>query len=113
MEGPFYGQRKPKRQNGCKLLHVSDLPLLGAATIEEARSLLYYFREAGYGPLVVGGISMGGLHAAMVATLSPFPVGTASLVGPPSAVPTGKGDNVATIAACNPPILIPPTTRGP
>lgn len=87
MEGPFYGQRKPKRQNGCKLLHVSDLPLLGAATIEEARSLLYYFMEAGYGPLVVGGISMGGLHAAMVAALTPFPVGTASLVGPPSAVP--------------------------
>ena len=87
MEGPFYGQRKPKRQNGCKLLHVSDLPLLGAATIEEARSLLYYVMEAGYGPLVVGGISMGGLHAAMVAALTPFPVGTASLVGPPSAVP--------------------------
>ena len=81
MEGPFYGQRKPK------LLHVSDLPLLGATTIEEARSLLYYFMEAGYGPLVVGGISMGGLHAAMVAALTPFPVGTASLVGPPSAVP--------------------------
>ena len=30
---------------------------------------------------------MGGLHAAMVAALTPFPVGTASLVGPPSAVP--------------------------
>ena len=39
------------------------------------------------GPLVVGGVSMGGLHAAMVAALTPFPVGTASLVGPPSAVP--------------------------
>ena len=49
--------------------------------------LLYYFWKAGYGPLVVGGISMGGLHAAMVAALTPFPVGTASLVGPPSAVP--------------------------
>ena len=87
MVGPFYGQRKPKRQHGCKLLHVSDLPLLGEATIEEARSLLYYFWKAGYGPRVVGGISMGGLHAAMVAALTPFPVGTASLVGPPSAVP--------------------------
>ena len=30
---------------------------------------------------------MGGLHAAMVAALTPFPVGTASLVGPPSAIP--------------------------
>ena len=55
MEGPFYGLRKPKKQNGCKLRHVSDLPLLGAATIEEvglfgcgepqSRSLLYYLRE--------------------------------------------------------------------
>ena len=89
--------RKPKGQNGCKLRHVSDLPLLGAATIEEViisiridakgRSLLRYFRDQGYGPLVVGGISMGGLHAAMIAALTSFPVGTASLVGPPSAVP--------------------------
>ena len=53
----------------------------------QARSLLLYFKEAGYGPLVVGGISMGGLHATMVAALTPFPIGTASLVGPPSAVP--------------------------
>ena len=30
---------------------------------------------------------MGGLHAAMVAALTAFPLGTASLVGPPSAVP--------------------------
>ena len=49
--------------------------------------MLRYFRDMGYGPLVVGGISMGGLHAAMVAALTPFPVGTASLVGPPSAIP--------------------------
>ena len=98
MEGPFYGLRKPKKQNGCKLRHVSDLPLLGATTIEEvsnaccfsqpqSRSLLYYLRDQGLGPLVVGGISMGGLHAAMVAALTAFPLGTASLVGPPSAVP--------------------------
>ena len=70
---------------------------MGAATIEEvglfgcgepqSRSLLYYLREQGLGPLVVGGISMGGLHAAMVAALTAFPLGTASLVGPPSAVP--------------------------
>ena len=39
------------------------------------------------GPLVVGGVSMGGLHAARVAARTPFPVGTASWVGPPSAVP--------------------------
>lgn len=39
LEGPFYGLRKPKKQNGCKLRHVSDLPLLGAATIEEVVAL--------------------------------------------------------------------------
>ena len=29
------------------------------------------------------------------------------------AVPMGNGVKAATIAACKPPILIPPTTRGP
>ena len=29
LESPFYGQRKPHYQQGSKLLHVSDLLLLG------------------------------------------------------------------------------------
>ncbi|KAE9455946.1 hypothetical protein C3L33_12159, partial [Rhododendron williamsianum] len=42
LESPFYGKRRPMLQCGAKLLCVSDLLLLGRATIEEARSLLYW-----------------------------------------------------------------------
>ncbi|KAG5126592.1 hypothetical protein JHK82_027427 [Glycine max] len=38
---PFYGQRRPMLQRGAKLLCVSDLLLLGRATIKELRSLLH------------------------------------------------------------------------
>lgn len=47
-------------QRGAKLLCVSDLLLLGRATIEEARSLLYWLdSEAGVGKMGVCGLSMG------------------------------------------------------
>lgn len=47
-------------QCGAKLLCVSDLLLLGRATIEEARSLLYWLdTEEGYGKMGVCGLSMG------------------------------------------------------
>ena len=47
-------------QRGAKLLCVSDLLLLGRATIEEARSLLYWLdSEAGFGKMGVCGLSMG------------------------------------------------------
>lgn len=108
LEGPFYGQRRPAHQFGSKLRQcvrrpappplvlshaggprsVSDLPMLGAATIAEARSLLVWLRRhVTTGPLVVGGTSMGGLHAAMTASLIDMPVGIASWLGPPSATP--------------------------
>lgn len=57
---PFYGQRRPMLQCGAKLLCVSDLLLLGRATIEEARSLLYWLdSEAGFGKMGICGLSMG------------------------------------------------------
>jgi hypothetical protein len=57
---PFYGQRRPVLQRGAKLLCVSDLLLLGRATIEEARSLLHWLdSEAGFGKMGVCGLSMG------------------------------------------------------
>jgi len=57
---PFYGQRRPVLQRGAKLLCVSDLLLLGRATIEEARSLLHWLDfEAGFGKMGVCGLSMG------------------------------------------------------
>ena len=67
---------------------VSDLPILGQATIEEAKSLLQYFHEHhGFSQLVVAGSSMGGLHAAMVASVFPGEVGVTAWLAPPSAVP--------------------------
>lgn len=57
---PFYGQRRPILQRGAKLLCVSDLLLLGRATIEETRSLLHWLDfEAGFGKMGVCGLSMG------------------------------------------------------
>ena len=57
---PFYGQRRPLLQHGAKLLCVSDLLLLGSATIEEARSLLHWLdSEEGFGKMGVCGLSMG------------------------------------------------------
>lgn len=57
---PFYGQRRPLMQFGSKLLCVSDLLLLGRATIEEARGLLHWLdSEEGFGKMGVCGLSMG------------------------------------------------------
>lgn len=57
---PYYGQRRPSMQHGAKLQCVSDLLLLGKATIDEARSLLYWLQaEAGYGKMGICGLSMG------------------------------------------------------
>ncbi|RHY92247.1 hypothetical protein DYB35_004923 [Aphanomyces astaci] len=89
LEGAFYGQRKPALQKGSKLRRyiVSDLPILGMATIEETKSLLWWaIHECGFEHVVVAG-SMGGLHAAMAASLSPFDVGVAAWIAPPSAIP--------------------------
>ncbi|MQM16615.1 hypothetical protein Taro_049572 [Colocasia esculenta] len=87
LESPFYGQRRPRLQRGAKLLCVSDLLLLGRATIEEARSLLYWLEtEAGFGKTGVCGLSMGGVHAAMVGSLHPTPVATLPFLSPHSAV---------------------------
>ena len=79
LESPFYGKRKPGGQVGSKLNKVSDLGLLGRITIEEASALVKFLKvNIGCGAVAVGGVSMGGLHAAMVASLLPFPVGVVS-----------------------------------
>ncbi|OVA04819.1 Protein of unknown function DUF2048 [Macleaya cordata] len=87
LESPYYGQRRPTMQHGAKLLCVSDLLLLGRVTIEEARSLLYWLdAEEGFGKTGVCGLSMGGVHAAMVGSLHPTPVATLPFLSPHSAV---------------------------
>ncbi|XP_012857478.1 PREDICTED: uncharacterized protein C4orf29 homolog isoform X2 [Erythranthe guttata] len=86
LESPFYGRRRPMLQRGAKLLCVSDLLLLGRVTIEEARSLLYWLEsEEGFGKLGVCGLSMGGVHAAMVGSLHPSPIATLPFLSPHSA----------------------------
>lgn len=67
---------------------VSDLPVLGRATLEEARSLIAWLGERDdFGPMCLAGTSMGGLHSAMAAAVSPVPVAVASWLGPTSAAP--------------------------
>lgn len=57
---PFYGNRRPQLQRGARLLCVSDLLLLGRATIEEARTLLHWLNiKQGFDKLGVCGLSMG------------------------------------------------------
>lgn len=87
LESPFYGHRRPILQHGAKLLCVSDLLLLGRVTIEEARSLLHWLEvETGFGKTGICGLSMGGVHAAMVGSLHPTPIATLPFLSPHSAV---------------------------
>lgn len=45
LEGPYYGSRRPPEQRGSKLATLTDLPLLGWVTIQEARSLVKWLRR--------------------------------------------------------------------
>jgi hypothetical protein len=85
LESPFYGIRKPAEQQGAKLRRVSDLILLGKATIEESLFLLRWLSLRGHARLGVSGLSMGGVHASMVAALYPEPIALAPLLAPRSA----------------------------
>lgn len=85
LENPMYGDRKPPRQNGAKLTYVSDLLALGKATIDEGRSILHWLSKQGFGPLAVCGLSMGGVHAAMVASSYADPIACIPLLAPHSA----------------------------
>ncbi|GJQ08896.1 hypothetical protein GpartN1_g687.t1 [Galdieria partita] len=88
LENPYYGSRKPAHQVGSKLAYVQDLLLLGFATILECISIAKYFSEGfGYRRICFTGLSQGGLHAAMAASLYPLPVATVAAFSPHSAVP--------------------------
>jgi hypothetical protein len=85
LEGAFYGARRPEGQRGAKVRRVADLFVLGWATISEALLLAGWARgeSARQG---VCGLSMGGVHAAMAAALSPHALAVAPLLAPRSAV---------------------------
>ena len=85
LENPFYGKRRPPGQHGKMLNRFVDLYLMGAATVQEGRSLLQWLRGEGYGRLGACGISMGGHIAAQVGALSPEPAAIAACITPHSA----------------------------
>ncbi len=51
LESPYYGARKPPAQRGSKLQRVSDLLILGRATIEESLFLLAWAQREGFARL--------------------------------------------------------------
>jgi len=51
LESPYYGARKPAGQSGSKLQRVSDLLMLGRATIEESLFLLAWAQRQGHSRL--------------------------------------------------------------
>jgi len=81
----YYGERKPQRQFGSKLRKVSDLLALGYTTVEEARVLLHWLYDGGCERLCVAGVSQGGLHATMTASLFPHPIAVVPAFAPESA----------------------------
>ncbi len=83
LENPYYGSRRPQRQQGPAVRSVSDLHLMGAATFQEGRALLRWIREEREVPLAgVTGYSMGGQLAAMVGASMPFPVAIVPIAAP-------------------------------
>jgi pimeloyl-ACP methyl ester carboxylesterase len=85
LENPFYNSRAPRHQRGAKLARVSDLADMGRATVEETCGLLSFWHERGHKRVAIAGVSQGGLHAAMAASLCPFPVSVVAAYAPPSA----------------------------
>lgn len=81
LENPFYGQRRPTRQQGVDVRTVADMMTMGRAIIEEARALALWLRAHGH-PVGLSGYSMGGQMAALAAALLPFPVATAPASAP-------------------------------
>lgn len=86
LESPYYGLRRPDWQRGSKLRTVSDLLVLGWATIYEALHLLHHLQTVrGYRHVGISGLSMGGVHACMTAGLHPGPLACTPLLAPRSA----------------------------
>ena len=85
IENPYYGLRKPKKQLRSSLFFVCDLFIMGAALIFESQVLLRWASEAGYGPLVCHGVSMGGHMACLSASASASPVGVVPCLAATSA----------------------------
>jgi dienelactone hydrolase len=79
LENAYYGERRPTGQPGAAVRTVSDLVVMGSATVREARALLAWLRGQGHPRVGVAGYSMGGQMAAVVAASLPFPLAVAAM----------------------------------
>jgi hypothetical protein len=73
LENPYYGSRRPRGQRGPVLRTVVDQFAMNTATVDEARALLGWIRDAGHLPGVTG-YSQGGFMGAFAGALVDFPV---------------------------------------
>lgn len=73
LENPFYGARRPAGQREAVLRTVADQFAMNVATVREGRAMAAWLRERGH-PVALSGFSQGGMMAAFVAALTPFPV---------------------------------------
>jgi hypothetical protein len=87
LENPYYGSRRPHGQRGPVLRTVVDQFAMNTATVDEARALLGWIRDAGHLPGVTG-YSQGGFMGAFAAALVDFPV---------VAVPRAAGTHAAPV----------------
>ena len=85
LENPYYGRRRPSDQTGVKINSILDLWNMGFSVVEEGKALVRWLRNAGYGPIGVSGVSMGGQMAAMVGSQIREPIAIVPCVAPHSA----------------------------
>lgn len=81
LENPYYGVRKPPRQEKAAVRTVLDHIAMNRATVDEARSLVRWLRERGHRHIGVAGFSMGAQMAALTTASMREPVACAALGG--------------------------------
>ncbi len=75
VENPFYGARRPRGQLGPGLRTVRDQFAMNLATVLEGRAVAGWLASRGHPKIVLSGYSQGGIMAAFVSALVPFPTG--------------------------------------
>lgn len=73
---------------------MTDLFVMGGCLISDGLTLLRWSEREGYGPLVLTGISMGGIMASLIACNWPAPVALAPCIAPVSASEVFAGQGV-------------------
>ena len=87
LENPYYGLRRPAKQQGENLATAAEQALLIWGMVEEARGLLGWLWRQRRGAVCVAGYSMGGFVAGAVGSLVDHPVGVAALAAGVSPAP--------------------------